>query len=488
MSLLDPRHIRTRLTLYFVSILAVIQLIYSGAACFLMLRDLRSQLVRHAIQDVETVEGLLHFTADGRLWLKDDYHNHPESKLVLERLLEVRSPSGRVLLRNDMLGRRSLGEAMLPNEGVGGYSAREYTLADGMRVQLVSRYHVVDGRPTIIRVAHSQEPLWAQFRSDLVSLVLPLPLVLFLAGLGGYRLASNALQPIQSMARKAEEIRSDRLHERLPVNPADGELAELARVFNSVLGQLERSFEQLRRFTSDASHELRTPLTGIRSVGEVALQRQSTSPESYRDAIGSMLEEANKLTKLVDNLLAIARADAGEIHLNPSTFGVKALVDECTGLLEVLLEENAQTLTVDVPADCRIRADWLLLRQALVNVLHNAIKFTPPGGAIRIEAIERPHEVVISVQDSGPGIPVESLPKIFDRFYRVEKGRSPGAGGTGLGLAITRWTVEMHRGTITAESRPETGAVIRITLPATVEPASPRSEGATEPAERHARV
>lgn len=486
MTLLDPRHIRSRLTFYFIGILAFIQLVYSGAACLVMLRDLRSQLMRYAIQDLETVEGLLNFTADGRLWLKDDYHNHPESKRVLERLLEVRSPDGQVLLRNEMLGNRSLGETMLPAEGVGGYSGREYTLEDGMRVQLVSRYHAIDGRPTIIRVAYSQEPLWAQFRSDLVALVLPLPLVLFLAGLGGYRLASNALQPIQVMARKAEEIRSDRLHERLPVNRSDGELAELAQVFNSVLGQLEQSFDQLRRFTSDASHELRTPLASMRSVGEVALQRNG-SAESYRDAIGSMLEEANKLTRLVDNLLAIARADAGEVHLNPSTFSVKSLISECTGLLDVLLEENAQTLTVDIPAVCRITGDWLLLRQALVNIIHNAIKYTPPRGAIYVRAVQDQHDVVISVQDSGPGIPADSLPRIFDRFYRVDEGRSPGAGGAGLGLAIARWTIEMHRGAISAESHPGQGAVIRISLPASFDSSLAGGLAAND-RDRHAKV
>jgi heavy metal sensor kinase len=462
--LFDARHIRTRLTVYFVGLLAVIQLVYSAAACFFLLRDLRSQLVHHAIQDLETVEGLLHFTPGSRLFMRDDYHNNPESKRVLQRLLEVRSPAGEVLLRNEMLGNRSLGDILLPDEGKGGYSAREYVLNDGMRVQLVSRFHAIDGTPTIIRVAYSQEPLWAQFRSDLMALVLPLPVVLFLAGVGGYRLASKALAPIHLLARKAEEIRSDRLHERLPVNPPDGELAELARVFNSVLVQLEQSFEQLRRFTSDASHELRTPLAAIRSVGEVALQR-NCNPDGYRDAIGSMLEEANRLTRLVDSLLAIARADAGEIHLNPSSFSATALVNECTNLLDVLLEENGQTLAIEAPVDCTITGDWLLLRQALVNVIHNAIKYTPRGGAIAVRVHSASDHVALSVKDSGPGIPEDQLHKVFDRFYRVEEGRSPGCGGAGLGLAIARWTVEMHDGVITAESRPGTGATFTITLP-----------------------
>ena len=162
-----PQPIRTRLTLWFVSALAVVLLLYSSAACFFLLWDLRRQLSRHAVQDLETVEGLLHFTPQGTLTLREDYHNHPESKQVLERLLEIRSWGNEVLFRNDLLRGRSLGDTLLPGEGEGGYSERQFVLSDGEKVQLVSRRHLIDGRPTIIRVAFSEAPLWVQFRSTL---------------------------------------------------------------------------------------------------------------------------------------------------------------------------------------------------------------------------------------------------------------------------------------------------------------------------------
>lgn len=479
--MIDRRHIRTRLTAMFVSALAVVLLLYLAAACLFLLRDLRTQLVRYAIQDLETIEGLLYFAANGELKLRDDYHNHAESKRVLERLLEVRSPDGKVLLRNELLANRSLGDALLEHEGEGGYSEREFTLNDGVRVELVSRSHAVEGRPTIIRVAYSQEPLWQQFRSDLMALLLPFPLVLIAASVGGYLLATRALKPIQEMARKAAVIKSDRLHERLPVNPADGELADLARVFNTVLVRLEQSFEQLRRFTSDASHELRTPLAAMRSVGEVGLQKNCT-PEAYRDVIGSMLEEANKLTQLVDSLLTIARADAGQIQLNPSVFSVDGLVRECAMLFDVLLEENGQRLHVETSADAMVCGDRLLLRQALVNVVHNAIKFTPRGGSITVR-IRGGEPVVVEVEDTGPGIPEDQLPRVFDRFYRVEKGRSRDAGGAGLGLAIASWSVEVHGGTITASNSKEAGCVFRISLPGAGEDLTQSSQNVLEDAE-----
>jgi heavy metal sensor kinase len=457
-------HIRIRLTIWFVAAVAVVLLLYSAAAGFFLLHDLRAQLVRHAVQDVETVEGLLYFTPQGRLLLRDDYHNHPESKRVLERLVEVRSPEGDVLFRNEALGNRSLGESLLPQEGEGGYSEREYVLADGLRVELVSRRHTVEGHPTIIRIAYPEDSLQRQFRMDLLAFALPAPLILLFAGIGGYILISRALRPVQQMARKAEEIKSDRLHERLTVNPTDGELADLARVFNALLVRLEQSFEQLRRFTSDASHELRTPLAAMRSVGEVALQKQST-PEAYRDVIGSMLEEANKLTHLVDSLLAIARADAGQIQLTPSRFPASDLARECVSLFEAVLEENGQRLVVDSSDDAMLYGDWMLLRQALLNVVHNAIKYTPRGGTITIRVRSAERNVILQVEDSGPGIPEDDLVRVFDRFYRVERGRSREKGGAGLGLSIARWSVETHGGTIAAQTAKGSGCTFQIVLP-----------------------
>jgi heavy metal sensor kinase len=462
-------HIRTRLTLWFVSALAVVLLLYSSAASFFLLRDLRRQLVRHAIQDLETVEGLLQFTPQGRLTLREDYHNNPESKHVLERLLEVRSSDGRVLFRNDLLGQRSLGEGLLPSEGEGGYSPRQHTLADGTRVQLVSRRHAIDGRLTIIRVAFSEDPLWSQFRSNLAGLLLPIPAILLIAGIGGYLLASRFLKPIQEIARKAEAITSDRLHERLPVNLSDGELADLSRAFNNVLTRLEQSFDQLKRFTSDASHELRTPLAAMRSVGEVGLQKE-TSAAGYRDIIGSMLEEANKLTRLVDSLLTIARADAGQIRLHREPISAKEITTACASLFEAVLEENGQILKIDAAADPMLYGDRLLLRQALVNIVDNATKHTPPGGSITIRVRQDRQHVCLEVEDTGHGIPGDQLTRVFDRFYRVEEGRSRDSGGTGLGLSIAEWNVRVHGGHLTVHSEPERGSIFAIVLPAATLP------------------
>src|SRR5258706_144036 len=205
-------------------------------------------------------------------------------------------------------------------------------------VILGSRQLLLQGYPILIRLAYSQKPIWNRLTHFLLILLLALPLTLAAAGFAGYMMANRALDPIGQMAQRAEQITTERLHDRLPVESND-ELGHLARVFNQMLSRIEQSFEQLRRFTADASHELRTPLASIRSVGEVGLQKDA-SPEEYRDIIGSMLEEINRLTSLIDSLLTLSRADAGQIPMKLEVFPVAEIMEEAASLLDVLIEEK----------------------------------------------------------------------------------------------------------------------------------------------------
>src|SRR5206468_4944815 len=199
----------------------------------------------------------------------------------------------------------------------------------------------------------------------------------------GYWLARRALAPVGHMADRARTITADRLGDRLPVEDAEGELGQLATVFNETLARLERSFGELRRFTADASHELRTPLTAIRSVGEVALQTPKSATE-YRDVIGSMLEEADRLTRLVDSLLTLSRADAGHIQVQRTDISLLGLAQEASSLVEVLAEEKRQRISVEGEPASMVSGDRLILRQALINLIDNAIKYSPVGAEILI--------------------------------------------------------------------------------------------------------
>jgi heavy metal sensor kinase len=461
---LRPTHLRARLTLWFVSTLAGLLILAWGATFAILFWQLRSQLDHFAIQEIETVEGLMFFTPQGELQMHEDYHNHPESKDVIDRFLEILSPDGAVLYRNERLGNRVLGGAPFAGEGVGGYSVRSERLADGTRVRLVSRTHSLDGRRILIRLGHTEEPLWSRLDEMMIASVFALPLVLGLAGFAGYGLVRRALGPIEQMARRAQEITPQRLHERLPNDNTGDELGQLARVFNETLARLEQAFEQLRRFTADASHELRTPLAAIRSVGEVGLQKDGSRAE-YRDIIGSMLEEVNRLTSLVDNLLTISRADAGSLQLELVDVPVMQLVREAAALFEVLVEEKALNLIVAGDESATVQGDRLFLRQALVNLLHNAVKYSPLGGTISVRVKSSLNEVAVDIEDNGPGIPLEDRQKIFDRFYRVDRARWRESGGAGLGLSITKWVVEAHGGKIGLESEWTEGCLFRVNLP-----------------------
>jgi len=458
-------HLRTRLTLWYVTVLAALLMLAWAGTCALLFWQFRSQLDQFAVEEIETVEGLFFFSPDGKLQLREDYHNHPESKDVIDRYVEVLSPDGMLLFRNQRLGNGELGGVPFTGEGVGGYSTRSARLSDGTRVRLVSRSHSLDGRPLLIRLAHTEEPLYSRLNDLLLASLLVLPLVLAAAGLAGYGLARRALNPIEQMARRAQEIGPDKLHARLPNDDKDDELGQLARVFNGTLARLERAFEQLRRFTSDASHELRTPLAMIRSVGEVGLQKDGTRAE-YRDIVGSMLEEVNRLTSLIDNLMTISRADSGHIQIQTTVVLVMSLAREAAGLLEVLMEEKSLRFVLEGDRDAGVEGDRLFLRQALVNILHNAVKYSPVGERISMRVRKAGgDQVTVEVQDHGPGIPLEDQARVFDRFYRVDKARWRESGGAGLGLSIAKWAVEAHGGKITLDSMPHHGCTFRITLP-----------------------
>jgi heavy metal sensor kinase len=453
------------LTLWYVLVLASVLLLSWGLTAGFLFFQLRNQLDHYAIQDIETVEGLLYFDGSASLRLREDYHNHPESRQILERFLEVLSPEGELLYRNERLAGQPLGDKIIADEGVGGYSTRSGRLSDGTSVRMVSRRHTLDGHPLLLRLAYSEEPIRARFEEFSIASLFALPLALALVGIGSYLLTKRALSPLGAMACRAEAITSERLNERLPTGDAGDELEHLAHVFNHLLARLEQSFEQLRRFTSDASHELRTPLASIRSVGEVALAKDGNAWE-YRDTIGSMLEEVNRLTALVDSLLTIARADAGRIEFHPTVFSAMGLARDAVGLFDVLAEEKGQIITVEGDERINVKGDRVFIRQALVNIIHNAVKHSPVGGDISVRVYREPGgNVGLEVADSGPGIAPEHSAKIFDRFYRVDQSRSREDGGAGLGLSIAQWAVRAHGGRIQLLTTPDTGCTFQIFLP-----------------------
>jgi heavy metal sensor kinase len=305
----------------------------------------------------------------------------------------------------------------------------------------------------------------AELHELFVAILIGLPIALGGSALGGYSLARRALRPIEQITEQAQTISAERLGRRLPIeNPGD-ELGQLARVLNDLLARLETSFEQMRRFTADASHELRTPLTAIRSVGEGTLRSQRVDPVC-RDAIGSMLEEVERLTTLVDALLTLSRAEGGHIPLHREPVALLDLTREVAAHLSVLAEDKRQQ--IDLRSDdalAPVQADRAVLREALINLLDNAIKYSPEGARIDVRLHLADGDAAVEISDRGPGIAPEHRERIFERFYRIDKARSRELGGAGLGLAIARWAIDVHGGSIQMESRPGGGTTFRVLLP-----------------------
>ncbi len=334
----------------------------------------------------------------------------------------------------------------------------------GLFARIMERPARIERRDVILRILRDQSGLRRTQRELADVFLFGLPLAMLLAVAGGWLVARRSLAPVGAMAAHAKMISASSLSQRLPVaNPHD-ELGRLATVFNATLQRLENSFAELRRFAADASHELRTPLTALRAEGEVALNN-ARDPEQLRQSIGAMLEEAQRLQDLVDSLLALARAEADQQPLNRVPIELGALTREAVESLRILADEKRQQLATELNGEVSIAGDAPLLRHALLNLVHNAIRYTPTGGRITIRCTRRDQEAVIEVTDTGEGIAPEHQANVFERFYRVDKTRSRADGGAGLGLAITKLAAERHGGRIELESIKGQGATFRVLLP-----------------------
>jgi heavy metal sensor kinase len=452
-----PRSVRVRMTFWFCVTLALIILAFSVGIYLFVQANLLRQVNRQLGKDLAIATKAVREDVD-------EVSEIEEYGIGLARV----GGGDRTIYRTEGWRRAELDKAL---KRIGGGTDKKRKRShpswswssDGRSYRLMADTVASSGRTFSIVVAQDERSVRQSLKTLALMLLIGFPCALCLATIGGYFLAGRLLSPVGAMATKAQEITADRLSERLPVHNPDDEFGRLATVFNSTLARLENSFEQLRRFTADASHELRTPLTAIRSVGEVALQ-EPLDPAACRDVIGSMLEEADRLTRLVDSLLVLTRADSGRVKLAREPLDLTSLVNDVSDCLGVLAEEKKQALSVEIADQLIVEADRDTLRSALINILDNAIKYTPAEGHIRIVVKRRQDEAVVEVGDDGPGIPLEHREKIFERFYRVEKARSSETGGAGLGLAIARWAVEINGGRIELESEEGRGSTFRVIL------------------------
>ena len=339
---------------------------------------------------------------------------------------------------------------------------------DAASVRVHTLPHRYGARGLVVGAARSLVDQERTLREARLALAVGTPLMLLLAAGGGYALARKSLSPVATMADQAARIGAGTLHERLPIgNPRD-ELGRLATVFNGLLGRLESAFDRQRHFMADASHELRTPVAIVSGEAELALMRDDRSPAELRAALGTIGEEAARMRRIVDDLFLLARADAGEQRLAPEDTYLAELATDAAHAVRTLAARRNITVHVEARGDLPFRGDEALLRRLLLNLLDNAIKYTPPGGSVGVLAERRGDRLAVDVTDTGPGIPAEARERIFERFVRLEpaRGDAGARSGAGLGLAIARWIAEAHGGRLELRRSGPGGSTFTVTLPA----------------------
>lgn len=322
----------------------------------------------------------------------------------------------------------------------------------------------VNGRAFVVAAAEPLDGLQADLAVVRQVLLFAAPLFILLAAAGGYALASRSLAPLRIMSEQARTIGDRNLDQRLQIGDAAEELSTLSASFNELLARLDRSFESMRRFVADASHELRTPLSVIRGEADVALSHDRSAAE-YRDALAVILDESRRLSRLVDDLLNLARADAGAIRLQTVDFYLNDLVGEACRSMQALAAARRIQLQCRTGADLPFHGDEELLRRLLLNLLDNAIRYTPEGGHVCATLESEDAEARITVADTGIGIAADAAPHLFERFYRADQARPRADGGFGLGLSIVKWIAESHGGVVACTSRPGAGSTFTVTLP-----------------------
>jgi heavy metal sensor kinase len=325
-----------------------------------------------------------------------------------------------------------------------------------------------DGRTYLLQVGIPLEPMDAALKRYRDLLWWRVPIAVVLGAFAAWWLSGFALRPLSRLAASARQVDVNALDRRLPVRGAGDELDGVAVAFNETLDRLEHAVVEMRQFSSALAHELRTPLAALRGEIELALREPGISP-AQEDVYGSQIEEIDHLTRLIDQILTLARAEAGQIRLTVAPVDLGQLAASLVDQLQPLAEARSIDLSCE-PADAVIvQGDPAWLKRLLLNLLDNALKYTPGGGRVSVRVSRLGDRARIDVQDTGAGLSPADLPRVFERFFRADPARSSSQPGAGLGLSLVQWIVAAHRGQVTVQSRLGQGSTFSVTLPRTEE-------------------
>lgn len=463
--------VRARLTLWYVTVLAAILVVSIAVIYVLLARALYTRIddTLHAVMQIAHTS-LTNDLNEGQD-AADAARSTAGELASRQTLLAIYDGRGRLLAE---AGRED--DIAIPLPPIADIPLSEDLLltiveADDLddRHRLAIRWIEIDGFETeyIVVAGTSLESTDEELESLRGILVYLVPLSLVVAGIGGWFLAGRSLSPVMAMADRARQIGIANLSERLPVaNPRD-ELGKLAETFNGLLARLEGSLIQQRQFMADASHELRTPVTTARTAASVSLQQPTRNEEDYRETLAIIEQETTRLSRIVDDMFTLARADAGSYPVRSMPMYLDEVIDEVVRALRVVASTRDISLAGNVLRPAPLTGDEDLVRRLILNIVDNAVRYAPSGSTVRIALDRAGDQYAISVSDDGPGIPAEIQPRIFERFYRVDAARTHGKdGGAGLGLALARWIARVHGGDVTLAASSRAGSTFVITLPA----------------------
>lgn len=465
---MNTRSIRFRLTVWYAGLLAGLLVLF-GVSIYIGLRHylrshLTDSLTKEARQIGETL--LVNVSASGEEYVADEIKEHlsPEINGVFIRVTRA---NGSTLYesgppRDGSFDPRRITPAHgdFPQD-----STRVENLSEGAELMICAvPFTTREGSRFVIEAGAPLKQSESVLHGLLLTFAVGLPLVVTVAIAGGYVLMRRALKPVGEITRTAEQISSRNLSERLPEANTGDELEALSVALNRMIARIEHSFRHMNRFTADASHELRTPLTVLRGELEAVAQRKDI-PTDARETIESALEESERLSKIVESLLAISRLDAGEALMARERFDLAELVADTVEQMRLLAEDKRIILSCAAEDAVQVEGDPGRLKQVVVNLADNAIKYTNEGGRVDIRVAAVDGKALLEVSDSGISIPSEALPHVFERFYRVDKARSRQMGGAGLGLSIVKSICEAHGGRISVESTEGKGSRFTVELP-----------------------
>jgi heavy metal sensor kinase len=461
---MNTRSLRFRLIIWYAGLLSAVFVLFSVATYQLLRHYLEHSLAESLLRRAGQISASLLVVANktGEQYVIDEIKARyaPEN---YDRYIRISRGDGSILYASGRTA--NFDPTGLATESQQTNATRVALLSDHNSLLVTSVvYQSPSGLLYLIEAGAPMEPIQRTLGRLVILLCLGMPLVALVAIGGGYYLVGRALAPVVGIARSAEQITHDNLEDRLPITQTGDELEQLTQALNRMITRLSQAFEQNRRFLADASHELRTPLAALRGEMESLVEQTRGWPE-LRDRAGSCLEEVDRLAKIVDALFAISRLDSGEAQQEWANFDLALLGASTAEQMSLLAEDKGISVACYAGENVSVTGDRARIKQVVVNLLDNAIKYTPSGGSINLDVRRSEDKAVIEVADTGIGIPAGDLSHIFERFFRVDKARSRDIGGAGLGLAIVKSICTAHGGRVDVESIEGRGSRFKVELP-----------------------